>query len=141
LSGGPSHLPSSFGNPNTRDYDWEPGRPYRLRICRAAEGWAGWVDDTLVRRLDASGETIETPMVWSEVFADCDDPAVSARWSALEVVTRSGRRRHIGSVVTRYQSRHDGGCDNTSSGTDGHAFVQTTNAVRESPPGALLRVD
>jgi hypothetical protein len=141
LSGGPSNLPSSFGNPNTRDYDWEPGRPYRLRICREAEGWAGWVDDTLVRCLDAPGETVETPMVWSEVFADCDDPAVSVRWSALEVVTRSERRRQIGSVVTRYQSRNDGGCDNTSSVTDGRAFVQTTNAVRGSPPGALLRVD
>jgi hypothetical protein len=141
LSGGTSNLPSSFANPNTRDYDWEPGRPYRLRISRAAGGWAGWVDDTLVRRLDAAGESLMTPMVWSEVFADCDDPAVAVRWSCLEVVTRFGRRLQIGSVVARYQSGPEGGCDNTSSGTDGHAFVQTTNAVRESPPGAILRVD
>ena len=141
LSGGTSNLPSSFANPNTRDYDWEPGRPYRLRICRASGGWAGWVDDTLVRCLDAPGECLATPMVWSEVFADCDDPAVAVRWSDLEVVTRSGRPFQIGSVVARYQSRRDGGCDNTSSGTDGHAFVQTTNAVRESASGALLQVD
>jgi hypothetical protein len=80
-------------------------------------------------------------MVWSEVFADCDDPAVAVRWSGLEVVTRSGRRLQIGSVVAQYQNRRDGGCDNTSSGTDGHAFVQETNTVRGSPPGALLRVD
>jgi hypothetical protein len=141
LSGGTSKLPSSFANPNTRDYDWEPGRPYRLRICRAAEGWAGWVDDTLVRCLDGAGESLTTPMVWSEVFADCDDPAVAVRWSDLEVVTRSGRQLQISSVVARYQSRRDGGCDNTASGTDGRAFVQMTKALRESPPGAILRVD
>lgn len=141
LAGGTSNLPSSFANPNTRDYDWEPGRPYRLRISRAAGGWDGWIDDTLVRCLDIPGESLTTPMVWSEVFADCDDPAVAVHWSGLEVVTRSGRRHQIGSVVAQYQSRRDGGCDNTSSGTDGHAFVQMTNAGRGSAPGALLRVD
>jgi hypothetical protein len=141
LSGEASNLPSSFANPNTRDYDWSPGQPYRLRISRDAGRWAGWVGDTLVRRLDAPGDTLRDPIVWSEVFADCDDPAVSVRWSDLEVVTRSGHRHHIDSVTTRYQSRHDGGCDNTSSESDGGAFVQTTNAVRASPPGAVLRVD
>jgi hypothetical protein len=99
------------------------------------------VDDALVRLLDAPGDTLRDPIVWSEVFADCDDPAVSVRWSDLEVVTRSGRRLRIDSVTTRYQSRHDGGCDNTSSESDGQAFVQTTNVVRGSPPGALLRVE
>jgi hypothetical protein len=99
------------------------------------------VDDTLVRGLDAPGETLRDPMVWSEVFADCDDPAVSVCWSDLEVVTQSGRRIRIDSVVARYQSRQEGGCDNTSSGTDGKAFVQRTNAVRTSPPGARLRVN
>jgi hypothetical protein len=141
LSGETSNLPSSFANPNTRDYDWEAGRPYRLRIGRAAGGWGGWVDDTLVRCLDAPGGSLATPIVWSEVFADCDDPAVVVCWSGLEVVTRSGRRLQVDSVVAQYQSRHDGGCDNTSSGIDGHAFVQTTNTLRESPPGAVLRVD
>ena len=104
-------------------------------------GWAGWVDDTMVRCLDAPGETLRDPVVWSEVFADCDDPAVSVRWSGLEVVTRSGRHLPVHSVVARYQSRHEGGCDNTSSDIDGLAFVQTTNATRRSAPGALLRVD
>lgn len=140
LSGGPSNLPSSFANPNTRDYDWEPARPYRLRICRVAGGWAGWVDDMLVRCLDAPGETVQNPVVWSEVFADCDHPAVSVRWSDLEVVTRSGRRVAVDSVVASYQSRQEGGCDNISSETDGAAFVQTTNAVRRTSSGASLRV-
>src|SRR6516165_4743814 len=39
LSGSTSNLPSSFANPNTRDYDWKPGRPYQLRISRQAGGW------------------------------------------------------------------------------------------------------
>jgi hypothetical protein len=141
LSGGTSSLPSSFSNPNTRDYDWEPGRAYRLRIGRAARGWAGWVDDTLVRCLDAPGDTVKDPVVWSEVFADCDDPTVSVRWSDLEVVTRSGQRVPVDSVVARYQVRQEGGCDNTSSRRDGDAFVQTTNTVRDTPPVALLRFD
>ena len=141
LSGEPSKLPSSFANPNTPDYDWHPGRSYRLRIAREAGRWAGWVDDTLVRCLEAPGDTLCYPMVWSEAFADCDDPSVSVRWSDLEVVTRSGRCLRIDSVEARYQSFHEGGCDNTSSESDGKAFVQTTNVVRASPPGALLRVD
>ena len=141
LSGGVSSLPSSFSNANTRDYDWDPGCVYRLRICRAATGWAGWVNDTLVRALDAGGDTLRNPMVWSEVFADCDDPTVSVRWSGLEVVTRSGRRVPVDSVVARYQFRQEGGCDNTSSHRYGDAFVQTSNGVRDTPQGALLRVD
>jgi hypothetical protein len=141
LSGSTSDLPSSFANPNTRDYDWQPGRPYRLRIARTPEGWAGWVDDTLVRCLDAPGETLHAPMVWSEVFADCDHPPVAVRWSGLEVVTRSGRRVPVDAATASYQSRQQGGCDNTSSDADGDAFVQTTNSVRRTPPGANIQLD
>ena len=141
LSGEASSLPSSFSNANTRDYDWEPGRAYRLRIGRAERGWAGWVDDTLVRCLDAPGATLRYPVVWSEVFADCDDPTISVRWSELEVRTRSGHRVPVGSVVARYQKRREEGCDNTSSSRNGDAFVQTTNAARVTPAGAVLRID
>ena len=141
LSGGTSDLPSSFSNPNTRDLDWEPGRSYRLRISQADGGWAGWVDDVLVRCLHASGETLHSPLVWSEVFADCDDPAVSVRWTRPEVVTRSGRRVPVDSMTVSYQSRQEGGCDNTSSEVDDTAFVQTTNVVRRRPPGASLRLN
>ncbi len=99
------------------------------------------MDDTLVRCLDAPGESLHSPMVWSEVFADCDHPAVAVRWSGLEVVTRSGRHVAIDEATTSYQSRQQGGCDNTSSETDGDAFVQTTNSVRNTPPGSNLRLD
>lgn len=139
LPGSVSDLPSSFGNPNTRDFDWKADHPYRLRICRdPEEGWAGWVDDTLVRRLYAPGATLYGPIVWSEVFADCDDPPVTVRWSRAEVLTLSGQRLPVRSVVTSYQSHAEGGCDNTNSDSEGDAFVQTTSTPRRTPPGAVL---
>jgi hypothetical protein len=138
LAGATSELASSFDNPNTRNFVWEPGRPYRLRISREPEGWAGWVDGTLVRTLDAAGDTLGRPMVWSEVFADCDHAMVGVRWSQLEVVTRRGLHLPVRSAVARYQSREDGGCDNTSSIVDGDAFLQTTDSVRQTSPGTRL---
>jgi hypothetical protein len=138
LSGSSSALPSSFGNPNTRDYDWEPDRPYRLRISRDDEGWAGWVGDTLVRHLDVPDGSLLDPMVWSEVFADCDHPAVTVHWSDLTVLTRSGKQVPIRAAIARYQSRNEGGCTNTSSTVDGDAFVQTTSTPRRSAAGTRL---
>jgi hypothetical protein len=140
LVGTTSDLPSSFDNPNTRDYDWEAGRPYRLRISREDEGWAGWVDDTLVRRLEVPGDVLAGPMTWSEVFADCDHPTVRVRWSELEVMIRSGDRLPVHAAVASYQRHSDGGCDNTSSEVDGNAFVQMTNAPRRTSPGSVLRL-
>jgi hypothetical protein len=138
LSGSRSALPSSFDNPNTRDYEWEPGRSYRLRISNDGEGWAGWVDDTLVRHLHVPDVALLNPMVWSEVFADCDDPPVTVRWSDPTAVTRSGQRVPVRAAVTHYQSRHEGGCDNTLSTVDGDALVQTTSTPRRAPPGTRL---
>ena len=138
LGGSDPVLPSSFGNPNTRDYDWQEGRPHRLRVSWEGDGWAGRVDDLVVRHLAAPGPTLSSPMVWSEVFADCDHPALSVRWSAPEVVTTTGERVPVRSAVTSYQARSDGGCDNTASTVDGDAFVQTTSTPRGNPPGSRL---
>jgi hypothetical protein len=138
LLGSLSALPSSFGNPHTCDFDWEAGRPYRLRISRDDDGWAGWVGDTLVRHLDVPDDVVVNPMVWSEVFADCDHPSVSVHWSHPTVVDRSGRPVPVRAAVTNYQSRHDGGCDNTSSTVVGDTFVQTTSTPRPSPAGTRL---
>lgn len=140
LAGTGSELPSSFGNPNTRDFDWDPGRPYRLGISREPEGWAGRVDGRLVRHLGAPGDGLTAPMVWSEVIADCDAPSVVVRWSELEVLTRSGSSWSVEAVATSYQDRRSGGCDNTSSSIDGAAFVQTTGVERVEAPGRLLRL-
>ncbi len=140
LAGTDSERPSSFGNPNTRDFDWEEGVPYRLRIARGGRGWAGWVDDLAVRELLAPDGPLTGPMVWSEVFADCGDPPVSVRWSDPELVDRSGRRGAVGAATVSYQARGDGGCDNTSSTVEGRSFVQTTSTARRTPHRARLRL-
>lgn len=129
LKGEASLLPSATGNPNTRDYAWHPRREYRLRIHGDGDGWwTGEVTDlttgvaTIVRRLHGGGTALAAPMVWSEVFARCDDPSVTVRWSALSPSPSSLR--------TSYQSHADGGCANTRSRSDGDGWLQITNTTR-----------
>ncbi|MDX6234715.1 MAG: hypothetical protein QOH68_3833 [Nocardioidaceae bacterium] len=138
LGGEPSLLPSATGNSNTRDFHWAPGVRYRLRIANAGDGlWLGEVTDlasgerTVVRRLRGGGSALSTPMVWSEVFARCEDPSVVVRWSQLAPEPAAMR-------VT-YQSQHDGGCANTNVELDGDAVLQTTSTVRTIPHDSVLR--
>ena len=46
LDGTPSPLPSTPADPNTRDYPWQEGVAYRLRVSRASMGWQGSITDT-----------------------------------------------------------------------------------------------
>ena len=118
LAGSASPLPSTPDDPNTRDYPWEPGRPYRLRISPSpdlAGHWQGEVTDlvageaTVVRHLAAGGDRLSSPMVWSEVFARCDDPSVTVRWSDFEGVTAAGDRVTPRGLSVNYQARAAGG--------------------------------
>src|SRR6478672_1424945 len=70
LGGTASSLPSATGNPNTRDFPWEPSRPYRLAISAGTQPgeWQGSVDGQVVRELHAGGTGLTDVMVWSEVF-------------------------------------------------------------------------
>ena len=89
LDGSTSSLPSAMGNVNTRDYRWGAGVGYRLRISHVgvAPGglhvWRGEVTDlargetTVVRDLFAEGSALTDAIVWSEVFARCDDPSAA----------------------------------------------------------------
>lgn len=146
LTGSVSVLPSAQGNPNTRDYRWEPGRPYRLRIARAkpGPGWRGEVVDlatgrrTVLRDLHGKGQYLSDPVMWSEVFARCDDPSVAVRWSDLAARTVDGTTVSPETVLLSFQSRDDGGCDNTGIDTDPDGVVQVTNAARPHPPGAVI---
>lgn len=147
LQGTPSMLPSATGNPNTRDLAWEVGRPYRLRIAPSPDGpdaWRGSVTDLItgeevvVRDLFADGTTLEVPLVWSEVFCDCDHPGVGATWSDLAVVAADGTRAAVEAVVTSYQSMADGGCVTTDSSVVGDSIVQRTNVARRTPAGTRL---
>lgn len=148
LFGTESPLPSTPGDPNTRDYQWQPKRAYRLRVHRATVGmWRGEVTDlateetTIVRELLAASTFLAHPMVWSEVFARCDDAMVTARWSDFVVETERGDRLAPEGLVVNYQPDVDGGCANTTSVLDGRGGVlQVTNSERTTRQRAALRL-
>jgi hypothetical protein len=139
LDGSSSPLASTTGNPNTRDLWWDPGRPYMLTIERAAgDGWAGAVDGVHVRTLAAGGDRLDALMVWSEVFAPCDAAPVAVRWSGFRATTTQGRVVEPVAMHVNYQSRADGGCDNSTALADGGAVRQITGTERLVPQGARL---
>lgn len=154
LEGTPSALPSSTGNVNTRDFAWQPRVPYLLAVSRvdAPHGehryvWRGELTDlasgerVVVRDLFATGSTIASPMVWSEVFADCDAPGAAVRWSSLALRSSDGERGAVTRVHVNYQAVSDGGCATTNSSVDGVGFVQATGSERGSAHGATLSID
>ncbi len=144
LDGSDSSLPSALANPNTRNFAWRPRRPYRLRIHRAGDGfpvwWRGEVSDvatgevTVVRDLVVPAQFLGQPLVWSEVFARCDHPSTTVRWSQLSARTPEGDEVAPSALRTSYQSRRDGGCDNTTSLVDGDGVLQVTTTTRRLPP-------
>lgn len=155
LDGSDSPLPSSRRNANTRDFPWRPGRRYRLHVgtgpddSPAPDGtraWRGTVTDletgepTVVRDLYSPGGYLMSPIVWSEVFARCEHPSVTVRWSDLAAVTAEGDRVRPARVRVNYQARSDGGCENTSASLDELGILQTTAVGRQVPQGAILPV-
>lgn len=81
------------------------------------------------------------PMIWSEVFAECDDPSVTVRWSDLQAIDEQGRLLRPEAVVANYQSGADGGCSNTDSSLDDEGgLLQATNTRRLTSQGMLLRL-
>lgn len=149
LTGTESGLPSALNNVNTRDYAWSPDRTYRFRIGPGSGPgrWQGSIIDratgteTVVRELLVEADALISPMVWSEVFAHCDDPPVTVRWSNLEAdLAEGGGTVRAKTVRLNYQSHVDGGCANTDTATDptGTGFVQRTNTERIHRAGTLL---
>ncbi len=145
LEGSASALRSALDNVNTRTYPWEPGRRYRHRVFKSPErGWRGSVTDletgieTVVRDLWIDGDSLANPMVWSEVFADCDHPSVAVRWSDLSVVTVDGGSVTATAVRLNYQRFSDGGCANTDTTIDDVGFVQRTATERRNGTGTRL---
>jgi hypothetical protein len=152
LSGSESPLSGVRGDRNTRSFSWKPGHPYRLKVEPADEApedlhaWRGTITDLdagrehLVRDLYTEGSYLVSPMVWSEVFARCEQPSVTVRWSDLRAVSASGDEVLPRRIRVNYQSRADGGCDNTSVGVDELGVLQTTSVRRQVPQSALLPV-
>lgn len=149
LEGTASPLPSTPDDPNTRDFAWEARRAYQLRIA-AAPGqtgcWRGTITDlataevTTVRDLMCGGDRLEGPVVWSEVFARCDDPSVTVRWSGLAGVTARGQPVRPRGLAVSYEPRPAGGCDNTTVRADSDGVLQVTNTARTVAPGAVVPV-
>jgi hypothetical protein len=160
LDGSGSTLPSALDNPNTRTFRWLPHRPYRYRIFPGPErgrsagdrapgavsrrDWRGSITDlvsgaeTVVRDLWVEGDALVSPMVWTEAFANCDDPSCAVRWTDLEAVTAEGERFAIDTVRLNYQTHADGGCANTDSSVADGGFVQRTSTERLTSTGARL---
>lgn len=147
LQGTASALPSRPDDPNTRDYPWEPGRPYRLRVFRApgASGvWRGEVTDvhvrqaSVVRDLLAGGDRMGSPMVWSEVFARCEHPSVTVRWSDLRAITAAGNVVVPAGLAVNYEAHASGGCGNTTSVRDAGGVLQITNVERTVRQGSVI---
>ncbi len=150
LAGSASALPSAPDDPNTRDYPWEPNRPYRLRVARVPGPpgrWLGEVTDlgsgraTVVRELEVAADRLAAPVVWSEVFARCEHPSVTVRWSGLEAVTGGGDTVVPRGLSVSYEARAAGGCDNTTVAADERGVLQVTGADRAVPHGTVVDLD
>lgn len=142
LDGSRSLLPSATGNVNTRNFPWKPRRRYELAIKPAGtDRWIGVVTDlatqkaTTVRTLYVGGTRLQSMVVWSEVFAACDAPSASVRWSGLEAGGTA-----VDFVKTHYQTYGDGGCTNTNQAIDSTGLVQTTKAKRVNATDKILRL-
>lgn len=146
LEGTESHLPSSTGNANTRTWRWEPHQRYRLRIHQGTEPgwWAGEVADLStgaaveIRQLAGGGNHLESIMVWSEVFADCDAPPAAVRWSRPRILAEDGRSVSPPRYRVAYQRFEQGGCTNTNAQPEGGGVVQRTATKRTTPPGTVI---
>lgn len=154
LEGSRSPLPSGSRSPNTRDYPWRPGVGYRLHVGRAPgapavpEGRTAWratLTDTSsgvrvdVRDLWVPGDRIAGAVMWSEVFARCDDPPVTVRWSEPGATSPTGTTVVVETMSVNYQSHTDGGCANTDAWATEEGWFQRTGTTRTTPQGALLR--
>jgi hypothetical protein len=153
LDGGPTTFPSIDGNTNVCMYRWTTGQRWTWRIRHVTDStatsppgqstWRAEFDDpntgetVPIRDLWCRGDRLIDPMVWSEVFAHCDDPCVRVRWSDLTARTADGVVRPT-AVSVNYQSFADGGCTNTDVYDDGIGIVQSTNTGRMTTQGTRL---
>jgi hypothetical protein len=153
LDGSVSPLPSALRNPNTRDYAWRPGEPYRLVIARRTgpgredgpAAWRGTVvgpdgEATVVRDLLPPGDRISGVVMWSEVFARCDHPTTAVRWSDPMAISLDGTPVAPTRLAVNYQSHARGGCSNTDARVDDVGVLQLTNVERTTPQGTVLAI-
>ena len=113
----------------------DEGRAWRGTVTDLESG-----DETVVRDLFSAGTHLVSPMVWSEVFARCEQPGVTVRWSDMRAVTAEGEETRPQRVRVNYQAHSAGGCDNTTVSVDELGLLQTTGVQRQVPQGAILPI-
>ena len=91
-----------------------------------------------IRDLYAGGDRLGGFVVWAEVFAACDDPSTTVRWSGFEATDTSGAVHRPNSVRLSFPSGGD--CPNTEVVADSVGLLQLTNAERTARPGSVLPV-
>lgn len=148
LEGSYSALPGLPGDANTRNFPWQSHHPYRLLVWPAPENPGAWRaeisdqttgESTVIRDLYAKGSRLAHPVVWSEVFADCDAPSVTVRWTELRAVDEDGVEVRPAGVRVNYQRYEDGGCSNTTVVLDEEGGLrQITGAPRTTPQGTVI---
>lgn len=147
LGGDPPLLPSPHGNHNVAHFAWTAGKPWRWHIG-PTPGRAGWWrasiehlstgEVTPVRDLHGGGTHLRDLMVWTEVFAHCDDPSMRMRWSDFAAATESGDTHRPTALSVNYQRYDDGGCTNTDVELGDGYVAQVTNAGRTTPQGTVI---
>jgi hypothetical protein len=130
LTGSESPLPSTTDDPNTRDYPWQVGVRYRLRIFRSpTQGWRATITDLstgtvdLVRDLWLGGNQVKSLIVWTEWFCTRRDPTVSVRWSEFVAIDSYGVAHAPESLTVNHPA-------------DG--FTNTAHVVEEFGPHAKV---
>lgn len=137
LEGTTSNLKSDLNNVNTRNYQWQSNIAYEYKIQKTSDGnWLGSItnletgEQTHVRELFCDAEYITNPMVWTECFANHDDPSTTVAWSNLKAISTDGKEHKITSAEINYQKISDGGSANTNSYIHQSSFIQQTNTQR-----------
>jgi hypothetical protein len=163
LSGTLSSLAGFPDDPNTLSFSWQTSRAYRLHVYPSPDlvgAWRAEVVDLVsaarhvIRDLvpprgrgsdpgsgaGTGAAYLARPVVWSEVFADCDAPSATVRWSGLRAVAEDGAVLRPRTVRVNYQAAAQGGCPNTTAATDGRGVLQITGVQRSTPQGSALTV-
>ena len=110
------------------------------------DGWLGSVTDLAsgervdIRELHAPPTQLGSLIVWSEVFAPCEGPSSTVRWSNMTAHTEDGASHHPPAVSLTYQSHGDGGCTNTNTAVVDGGVEQTTATIRRNHHGETLHL-
>lgn len=141
LPGTDSPLPCEIGDPNTRDYLWQEGLPYRFTIRRGDVGWAADVAlgdsaPVTIRELFAGGDRLSGFVVWSELFCRGSDPSTVVRWSDPSLVLASGRRVPVPAMTATFQGGPEWRRQN--SWFDGMGVCQATGVTRTTRNRTVL---